>query len=63
MTRFEKADEVGKYLAEEAIKQLAQAIDTSSLPAKSYPFLVMNTAGSAKTGEAEITIELERKCF
>lgn len=34
MTRFEKADEVGKYLAEEAIKQLAQAIDTSSLPAK-----------------------------
>lgn len=63
ITRFEKADEVGKYLAEEAMRKLAEAIDTSQLPDKSYPFLVMNTAGTPKTGEAEVTIELERKRF
>ncbi len=63
ITRFEKADEVGKYLAEEAMRKLAGAIDTSQLPDKSYPFLVMNTAGTPKTGETEVTIELERKRF
>ncbi|MEY8445611.1 alpha-mannosidase [Enterococcus ratti] len=63
MTRFEKANEVGKYLAEEALRQLAKAIDTSDLPEESYPFVVMNTAGNAKTGEAKVTIELERKYF
>lgn len=63
MTRFEKANEVGKYLADEALRQLGEAIDTSGLPEASYPFVVFNTAGSAKTGEAEVTIELERKRF
>ena len=63
ITRFEKANEVGKYLADEALRQLGEAIDTSGLPEASYPFVVFNTAGSPKTGEAEICIELERKRF
>ena len=63
ITRFEKANEVGKYLADEALRQLGEAIDTSGLPEASYPFVVFNTAGSPKTGEAEISIELERKRF
>ncbi len=63
LTRFEKADEVGKYLADEALRQIGEAIDTSELPETSYPFVVINTAGSAKTGEADVTIELERKRF
>ena len=32
ITRFEKANEVGKYLADEALRQLGEAIDTSGLP-------------------------------
>ena len=61
--RFEKANEVGKYLAQEALDQLTAEIDTSVFPQESYPFIVINTAGMEKTGEAHITIELERKCF
>lgn len=63
ITRFEKADEVGKFVAEEAMRQLAQVIDTSEFPEDTYPFVVVNTAGTAKTGEAVIEIELERKKF
>ncbi|MBO0482937.1 alpha-mannosidase [Candidatus Enterococcus courvalinii] len=63
ITRFEKADEVGKFVAEEAMRQLAQVIDTSEFPEDTYPFVVINTAGTAKTGEAVIEIELERKKF
>ena len=61
--RFEKADEVGKYLAQDSLEQLATAIDTTGFPKDSFPFVVVNTAGMDKTGEAEITIELERKRF
>ena len=59
--RFEKADEVGKYLAQDSLEQLTAAIDTTGFPKDSFPFVIVNTAGMDKTGEAEITIELERK--
>ncbi|EGP5194674.1 alpha-mannosidase [Enterococcus faecium] len=61
--RFEKADEVGKYLAQDSLEQLTAAIDTTGFPKDSFPFVIVNTAGMNKTGEAEITIELERKRF
>ena len=61
--RFEKADEVGKYLAQDSLEQLTAAIDTTGFPKDSFPFVIVNTAGMDKTGEAEITIELERKRF
>ncbi|MFP3769425.1 alpha-mannosidase [Enterococcus faecium] len=61
--RFEKADEVGKYLAQDSLEQLTAAIDTNGFPKDSFPFVIVNTAGMDKTGEAEITIELERKRF
>ncbi|EME7121558.1 alpha-mannosidase [Enterococcus faecium] len=61
--RFEKADEVGKCLAQDSLKQLTAAIDTTGFPKDSFPFVIVNTAGMDKTGEAEITIELERKRF
>lgn len=61
--RFEKADEVGKYLAQDSLEQLTAAIDTTGFPKDSFPFVIVNTAGMVKTGEAEITIELERKRF
>ncbi|EOC6365705.1 alpha-mannosidase [Enterococcus faecium] len=61
--RFEKADEVGKYLVQDSLEQLTAAIDTTGFPKDSFPFVIVNTAGMDKTGEAEITIELERKRF
>ncbi len=61
--RFEKADEVGKYLAQDSLEQLTAAIDTTGFPKDSFPFVIVNTAGMDKTGEAEIIIELERKRF
>ncbi|HBL2220384.1 TPA: alpha-mannosidase [Enterococcus faecium] len=61
--RFEKSDEVGKYLAQDSLEQLTAAIDTTGFPKDSFPFVIVNTAGMDKTGEAEITIELERKRF
>ncbi|EGP5616409.1 alpha-mannosidase [Enterococcus faecium] len=61
--RFEKADEVGKYLAQDSLEQLTAAIDATGFPKDSFPFVIVNTAGMDKTGEAEITIELERKRF
>lgn len=61
--RFEKANEVGRFLAQEALDQLATAIDTSGFSKESYPFVVFNTAGMTKTGSAVITLELERKRF
>ncbi|WP_375152537.1 alpha-mannosidase [Enterococcus mundtii] len=61
--RFEKANEVGRFLAQEALDQLATAIDTSGFSKQSYPFVIFNTAGMPKTGSAVITLELERKRF
>ncbi|MCT0455107.1 alpha-mannosidase [Lactococcus cremoris] len=59
MTRFEKANEVGKYLANDALFELAKVIDFEG----EHPFVVFNTAGHSKTGEAEIEVVLERKFF
>lgn len=63
MPRFEKANEVGKFVAEEAAATLIQAIDTTQFPKNSKPFVVFNTNGTIKSGTAEIEVELERKTF
>ncbi|MGM3268093.1 hypothetical protein ACS2UZ_27295, partial [Bacillus cereus group sp. BC255] len=44
MPRFEKANEIGKYVADEAVAQLLNAIDTSAFPKESRPFVVFNTS-------------------
>ncbi|MEO1772083.1 alpha-mannosidase [Candidatus Enterococcus ferrettii] len=63
LPRFEKANEVGKYLAEEAAEQLVSTIDTSEFPEGSYPFIVFNTASAAKSGTAQVDLELKRITF
>lgn len=63
LPRFEKANEVGKYLADEAAEQLVSAIDTSKFPEESYPFVVFNTASMAKSGTAQVDVELKRITF
>ncbi|GGD00178.1 alpha-mannosidase [Enterococcus wangshanyuanii] len=63
ITRFEKADEVGKYLAEEALEQLASEVQTDGFPENSYPFVVFNTSGYVKSDRVNVKLELERKPF
>ncbi|MGT2845182.1 alpha-mannosidase [Streptococcus hongkongensis] len=48
MPRFDKALEVGKYLATEATEAIACAIDTSSFPEDSQAFILFNTLGHPK---------------
>lgn len=61
--RFEGANEVGKYIAEEAVDTLKSEINTDNFAENSFPFIVFNTNGLPKSGEAVIDIELERKIF
>ncbi|GAA0373682.1 alpha-mannosidase [Paenibacillus motobuensis] len=63
VTRFKKAKELGKFVADKAAEALLAQIDTSAFPEGSKPFVIFNTAGSAKTGVAEITLEWMRKPF
>lgn len=46
--RFDKAYEVGTYLAERSANQIAEAIDTSMFPEDSCPFVLFNTCGHEK---------------
>ncbi|WP_288394178.1 alpha-mannosidase [uncultured Vagococcus sp.] len=63
MTRYLKSHEVGKFLANEALETLTNAIDTSKFPKGSKPFVVVNTTGQNKTGYVETMIEWKRKPF
>lgn len=64
VTRFEKANEVGLYVADEAALHLVRSINTTSFKnMNGFPFVVFNTSGSEKTGVAEVRIEIERMPF
>ncbi|EOL50398.1 alpha-mannosidase [Enterococcus caccae] len=63
MPRFEKANEVGKFLAEEALTHLVEAIDTEIFPETSHPFVVFNTSGYEKSEIVKVKVEIERKPF
>lgn len=63
MTRYQKAEEVGKYLAEEATTALVNAIDTTSFPSDSKPFVIFNTSGHQRSQVVETTIEWKRLPF
>ncbi|KAF1296660.1 alpha-mannosidase [Enterococcus sp. JM4C] len=63
MPRFEKSYEVGKYVEEEALRVIGEALDTSAFPETSQPFVVFNTTGYKKTEIVSVEIELERKTF
>lgn len=56
MPRFDKALEVGKYLAQDAKETIASAIDTSIFPEDSKPFILFNTVGQAKESLIRQTI-------
>ncbi len=60
MTRFDKAEEVAKFVANDALTVLASKIDTSDFPEESKPFIVTNTAGYMKSGIVEVEILWDR---
>ncbi|MGM0218710.1 alpha-mannosidase [Enterococcus sp. AZ126] len=61
--RFEKANEVGKFLAEEALMHLTEAVNTEKCSKNSYPFVVFNTSGYEKSEIVKIKVEIARKPF
>lgn len=63
MTRYAKAEEVGKYLADEAMTVITDAIDTSSFSEDERPFVVFNTAFQPKQGVLTSQIEWKRRYF
>lgn len=63
MTRYAKAEEVGKYLADEAMTVITQAIDTSSFSENERPFVVFNTAFQPKQGTLKTKVEWKRRYF
>ncbi len=63
MTRYQKAEEVGKFLAEEAETALVDSINTSKFAKDSKPFVIFNTAGTKRTQIVETTIEWKRLTF
>lgn len=54
--RFDKAYEVGTYLAERSANQIAEAIDTSMFPEDSCPFVLFNTCGHEKKTVSDLTL-------
>lgn len=68
MTRFQKALSVGEYVADEALKDLTDQIDTQLASQvtgheEAVPFVVFNTAGSAKNALASIALDVDKVYF
>lgn len=63
MTRFDKALEVGRFVASEALETLTLAMNTEVFPEESRPFIAFNTSGNQKQTVFETEIEWERIPF
>lgn len=65
MTRFKKANQVGKFVANSALEKLGEQLNTNKLAHKpgEIPFTVFNTGTSTKTGVVNIEIPIEKIKF
>ncbi|MFC6176870.1 alpha-mannosidase [Companilactobacillus huachuanensis] len=63
MTRFEKSQEVGQFVAKEALDKISSQIDTTIFPEDSKPFVLINTNGYEKSELKTVEIEWERALF
>lgn len=63
LTRFEKSQEVGEFLAHDALKAIANKIDTKIFDADSKPFVIVNTQGYEKSQMVSVEIEWDRALF
>lgn len=55
--RFEKVEQVGKYLADKLVKEWSQKVDTASL--EGYLFTVFNTSSSVKTDLVTVDLTID----
>ncbi len=61
---MKNANDVGHFLADEATRQLTEAIDTSVFPEKKRTRLFLfNTSGYQKTEVVTVEVEIERLPF
>lgn len=63
MTRYQKSIEVAKYVSDEALTTIANAVDTTIFDENSLPFLVFNTASTKRTQTISVKIEIDRIPF
>lgn len=63
LPRFAKATEVGRYVADRTSQQIAEAIDSTSFPEDSRPFVLFNTTGHARQEVTTVTLEWQRFKF
>jgi len=63
MTRFEKSQEVGQFVAKEALDTISSQIDTTIFPDDSKPFVLINTNGYKKSELKTVEIEWDRALF
>lgn len=64
MIRFQKAEEIGNYIVDEAVKAITGAIDTkTNAPKEGTPFIVFNTSGFKKSQTTSVTLELDKIYF
>lgn len=64
MTRFQKAENVGNYIIDEALTDLTDNINTAeNAPEGATPFVVFNTAGFEHSGIASINVYTDKVYF
>lgn len=64
MTRFHNAENAGKYIIDEALKDLTNNMNTiEGAPEDSVPFVVYNTAGTDKSGTASVRVYTDKIYF
>lgn len=64
MTRFLKANEVGKYVAHEALDHLTAKINTKAVAKDGeVPFVLFNTGTSAKTDAVKVDVLIDKHVF
>ncbi|MDR2833625.1 MAG: alpha-mannosidase [Streptococcaceae bacterium] len=63
MIRYKKAQEVAKFVRDEATRRISEEINTSKFAKNTFPFVVFNTAGTQKTSKQEVKIEIDRIPF
>ncbi len=63
MPRFEKANEVGKFVADEALAQITKEIKTKDFPENSHPFVVFNTTAHTRKETVDVKVRVDQVLF
>lgn len=63
VVRFEKAENVAKYIIDESLDYLKNKVDTTCFEKDAIPFVVVNTSADNRSGVVEINVEVAKKYF